>query len=86
LWAKDLNAKDIHKEIFPVYGGKCLSRKAVHNWVEKFSQGHSKVTDDETMFRKWLSQQSKDFYAVDLNALVKRLDRRISVDGGHVEK
>jgi hypothetical protein len=36
---KVFNAKDIHKEIFPVYGGKCLSRKAVHNWVEKFSEG-----------------------------------------------
>jgi transposase len=23
-----------------------LSRKAVHNWVEKFYQGHSKVADD----------------------------------------
>jgi hypothetical protein len=32
--------------MFPVYGGKCLSRKAVHNWVEKFSQGRSKVADD----------------------------------------
>jgi hypothetical protein len=31
---------------FPVYGGKCLSRKAVHNWVEKFSQGRSKIADD----------------------------------------
>jgi hypothetical protein len=40
-----LNVKDIHKEIFPVYGGKCLPRKAVHNCVEKFSQGHSKVAD-----------------------------------------
>jgi hypothetical protein len=39
LWVKGLNEKDIHKGIFPVYGGKCLSRKAVHNWVEKFSQG-----------------------------------------------
>jgi hypothetical protein len=29
--AKGLSAKDIHKEIFPVSGGKCLSRKAVHN-------------------------------------------------------
>jgi hypothetical protein len=33
LWAKELDAKDIHKEIFPVYGGKCLSHKAVHSWV-----------------------------------------------------
>jgi hypothetical protein len=24
LWAKELNAKDFHKEMFPVYGGKCL--------------------------------------------------------------
>jgi hypothetical protein len=46
LWAKELDAKDIHKEIFPVYGGKCLSRKAVQNRVEKFSQGRSKVADD----------------------------------------
>jgi hypothetical protein len=46
LWAKGLNAKDIHKEMFPVYGGKCFLCKAVHNWVEKFSQGRSKVADD----------------------------------------
>jgi hypothetical protein len=46
LWAKGLNAKDVHKEMFPVYGGKCLSLKAVHSWVEKFSQERSKVADD----------------------------------------
>jgi hypothetical protein len=34
LWAEELNAKDVHKEMITVYGGKCLSRKAVHNWVE----------------------------------------------------
>jgi hypothetical protein len=46
LWARILNAKDIHKEMFPVYGGKCFSHKAVHNWVKKFSQGRMKVADD----------------------------------------
>jgi hypothetical protein len=35
LWAKGLDAKDIHKEMFPVCGGKCLSCKAFHNWIEK---------------------------------------------------
>jgi hypothetical protein len=30
LLAKGLNAKNIHKEMFPVYSGKCLSRKAAH--------------------------------------------------------
>jgi hypothetical protein len=37
LWAKELSAKYIHKEMFPVYGGKCLSLKAVHNWVANVS-------------------------------------------------
>jgi hypothetical protein len=46
LWAKGLNAIDIHKEIFLACVRKCLSRKAVHNWVQKFSQGRSKFTDD----------------------------------------
>jgi hypothetical protein len=40
---------DIHKEMFPVLDGKCLSRKAVHNWVAKFSQGSSKVVDDASI-------------------------------------
>jgi hypothetical protein len=38
LWAKGLNAKDIDKEMFPIYGGRCLSRKTVHKSVEKFSR------------------------------------------------
>jgi hypothetical protein len=46
LWAKGLNVKDIHKEMFIVYHGKCLSRNVVHNRVKKFSQGRSKVADD----------------------------------------
>jgi hypothetical protein len=46
LWVKGLGTKVIHKEMFPVYGRKCLLRKAVHNWVEIFSQGRSKVADD----------------------------------------
>jgi hypothetical protein len=36
LWATGLNTKNIHKEMFPVYGGKCLLRKAVHNWWQTF--------------------------------------------------
>jgi hypothetical protein len=46
LWTKGLNTKDIHKEVFPVYCGKCLSHKAVHSWVQKFSEKRSEVADD----------------------------------------
>jgi hypothetical protein len=77
LWARRLNAKDIRKEMFPVYGWNCLSRKAVHNWVKKFSHGRSKAADNETEVRKWLRQRSKYFYAAGFDALVQRWDKYI---------
>jgi hypothetical protein len=44
-----LTAKDIHNDIFPVFGGKCLSRKAVHVWCEKRGKG---LADDEEVETK----------------------------------
>jgi len=29
LWAKDMAAKDIHKEMLPIYSEHCLSRQAI---------------------------------------------------------
>jgi hypothetical protein len=84
LWAKGRNAKDIHKEMFSVYGGKCLSRKAVHNWVEKRGKIFADDEEVETEVRKWLRQQTKYFYAVAFDALVKRWDKYINVAGGYV--
>jgi hypothetical protein len=78
--------KDIYKEIFHIYGGKCLSHETIHSLVEKFSQGRSKFANDEAEEWEWLRQQSKDFYAVGFNALVKRWDECINVSGGYVDK
>jgi hypothetical protein len=36
--------------------------------------------------RKWLRQQSKEFYAVGFDALLKRRDKCINVGGGYVGK
>jgi hypothetical protein len=83
LVAEGLNVMDIHTEMFPVYGGKCLLHKAVHNWVEKFSHGHSIVTDHEMEVAE---TTVKDFYAAGFNTLVKRWDKCINVGGGYVEK
>jgi hypothetical protein len=71
LWAEGLNAKNIHKEMSPVYGGKCLSRKAVHKRVEKLGK---RFADEEVerKVRKRLRQQSNGFYAARFDALVTR--------------
>jgi len=41
-----MKAKDIHKEMLPMYGEHCLSRQAVHNWVHKFSEGQTSIKDE----------------------------------------
>jgi hypothetical protein len=86
LWARGLNVKDINKKRFLVYGGKCLSRKAVHNWVKKFSQGRSKAANDARPGADVAEHKSKDFHAAGFDALVKRWDKCINVGGGYVEK
>jgi hypothetical protein len=89
-------AKDIYKEKFPVYGGKCLSCKAVHKLGDKHFADDEEV---ETEVRKWLRQQSKGFYAAGcymlvgtgVSMLVEDMlrhvgwDRCINVGGGYVE-
>jgi hypothetical protein len=78
--------KDINKEIFPVYDGKCLSRKAVLNEFEKRDKYFADDEEVETEVRKWLRQQPKDFYTAGFGALVKRWDKCSNVRGGYVEK
>jgi hypothetical protein len=43
---RDTIQKDVHKEIFAISCGKCLSRKPVNNCVETFSQGCLRAADD----------------------------------------
>jgi hypothetical protein len=54
LWAKGPNAKDIHKDMLPVYGGKCLLHKVFHNWVKKHTKCFADDKEVETEIRKWL--------------------------------
>jgi hypothetical protein len=86
LWSKRLSAKDIHKEVFSVYCGKCLSVQAVHEWAEKRGKRFADDKEVETDMRKWLRQQSKRLNAAGFDALVKRRDKCINVGGGYVDK
>ena len=51
LWAKGMAAKDIHEEMLPMYGEHCLSRQAVHNWVQKLSEGRKSIEDEHRIDR-----------------------------------
>jgi isochorismate hydrolase len=85
LWGNGLSAKDIHKEMFSVYGGKCLSRRAFQTGARNSLKDvrRSQMLPDQ--LRKWLRQQSKNFHAASFDAVVKRWDKCINVDGGYFE-
>jgi hypothetical protein len=57
-------------EIFPVYGGKFLSCKAFHSWVEKRGKYFADGEEVETEVQKWLRQQSEGFSAAGFDPLV----------------
>jgi hypothetical protein len=51
LWAEGMESKNIHKEMLPIYGEKCLSCQAVSNWVQKFSEGRTHIEDEHCVSR-----------------------------------
>jgi hypothetical protein len=86
LWAKGLNTKVIHKDIFLFTVGSVCR-------VKRFTTGSRNSLKDTRksqmmpeQVRKWLKQQSKDFYTSGFDALVKRWNTCINVGGGYVEK
>jgi hypothetical protein len=79
LWAKGLNAKDVHKEIFPANDGKILLHRAVHKCVGKSCQGRSKVGDDDRPGAEVAETTVKIFVRC---VFRKRWDKCINVVGG----
>jgi hypothetical protein len=63
-----------------------LSREAIHNGVEKFSQGCSKVGDDARPGAEVAGTTDRNFYVAGFDSLVKGWDKCINVGGGYVEK
>jgi hypothetical protein len=82
LWAKDSMQRILIKKRF-LFKEKSVCR------VKRFATGsrnchligkHFGVDEEiETELRKWLRQQSKDFYAAGFDPLVKRWDKYINV-------
>jgi hypothetical protein len=53
LEVKQYSAKDIHKDMLPLYRKNCMLSKVVYNWVEEFIQGLSKFEDNHRTGSLW---------------------------------
>jgi hypothetical protein len=76
------NSKELHKKCFRFMLGSVYHIKRFHLSDRSFADDE----EVETEVRKWLRQQSKDLYAADFDALVKRQDKCINVGGEYVDK
>jgi len=74
LWAKGLNANEIHCEMRPVYGDKCFTRPAVHVWCTKFARGRESIVDKERPGR----------YVATTDATIAAADAFVRSDGTNV--
>ena len=93
LWEKNMEEKDIHKEMLPMYGEHCPSRQAIHNCVQKFSEGRTNIEDEhragwpvEIATPETFRQQPKEFYASGFQGLVKQWEKCLNLYGDYVEK
>lgn len=47
LWAEGLSGAEIHRRLSAVYGSNSLTRGRVYEWIEKFKNGRTSVSDEE---------------------------------------
>ena len=72
-----MEAKDIHKEMLPMYGKHCLSRQAIHNWMQKFSEGRTSIEDEHRAGRPVEIAKPETLQRIEY---IIRADRRVTVD------
>jgi hypothetical protein len=87
LWGKkDAMQRIFLKKYFLCTVGNVCRVKRLTTGSRNFLKDVRKTQMMPDQVRKWLRQQSKDFYAAGLDRLVKRWDKCINVGGGHFEK
>jgi len=74
LWAKILNANQIHSAMHPVYGDECFAKPTVQVWHKKMLGGQKFTIDTkvQSVVRQWLGQQRASFFALGIQKLVDR--------------
>jgi hypothetical protein len=68
-----------------MYGEHCLSRQAVRNWVQKFSEGKTSIEDEHRVCRP-VEIATPAKYAAGFQGLVKWCDKCLNLYGDYFEK
>jgi len=74
LYAKILNANQIHSEMHPAYGNKCFTKQTVHVLCKKTLRGQKFALDTkvQSVILQWHGQQPASFFASSIQKFVDR--------------
>jgi len=65
LWAKGVNANEIHSEMHPVYGDKSFTRPSIHVCCTKFARSRESIVGKERPGRHVVAMTDATIAAVD---------------------
>ena len=77
LWSKGSPGAEIHKRLLAQYGGNALSKRMVHEWIEKLKTGRTSVKRAEKAGRPSTSTSKEKIVQVQQMILT---NRRITID------
>ena len=76
LWSKGRTPVEIHREMQPTYGERCLALRSVRWWCSEFKNGRENLNDNERAGRPRVSVT--DHNTARAGAMVKT-DRRVRI-------
>ena len=77
LWSEGVSGAEIHRRLLVQYGNSCLPQRSVYEWIEKFKNGRTSVTQNEGAGRPVTAINEEN---IERSREIILSDRRITVD------
>ena len=77
LWSEGVSGTEIHRRLLVQYGNNCLPQRSVYEWIEKFKNGRTSVTQNEGAGRPVTATNEEN---IERSREMILSDRRITVD------
>jgi hypothetical protein len=65
LWAEGIKSAEIHRRMLAQYEAHTLHQRKIYEWIERFKEGRTIVTDESLPGRLWTSHMDQHIHRVD---------------------
>jgi transposase len=69
LWSEGVKSAEIHRRMLAEYGACTMHQRRIYEWIERFKEGRTSVTDESRPGR--LSTSRTDQHIQRVNALIR---------------